>query len=181
MRRKQAVILLIGACLLGTLSIGAHRAALPDDPVVVGASTLSSHNYMVDRIAPLEVTRSESRPPVQLHRGPKAPVRTVVHHTVRPTRHFSPHLAYYSGAESWAASEHVRRLRECESGDVPTVVSTHNGVTYYGLYQMDRDFWTTYGGDPSYLGSPFRAPRWLQNEVAYRGFLARGFEPWACG
>lgn len=43
---------------------------------------------------------------------------------------------------------------------------------------MDRDFWLTYGGDPSLTAD--QAPPWMQDQVAYRGFLARGWEPWTC-
>lgn len=181
MRRQRAVSLLIGGLLLTTLSIGVHRA-LPSHPVVVGASAVGSSVGLDDRLpVASEISRSESRSALQLHRVPTTPVRTPRHHSVRPTRHLRPRVVHVSGAEAWAASERVRRLIYCESSGVPTVVSVHNGVTYYGLYQMDADFWTTYGGDPSYLSRPFRAPVWMQNEVAYRGYLHRGYEPWACG
>lgn len=51
---------------------------------------------------------------------------------------------------------------------------------YRGAYQMDRDFWLTYGGDPDYV-KPDRweeAPRWMQDQVAARGYRARGLQPW---
>lgn len=184
MRLQRAVIMFIGGLCLVTLSLGVNRA-LPDHPGVVAPSTVGSSNIVADRLTPFEVSRQETgphRPVLELHRGATKAVRATRNVQVRPSRHFRPRTyQYYSGAEAWAASEHVKRLIQCESGGDPTVVSTHAGVTYYGLYQMNRDFWTTYGGDPSYLSSPFRAPVWMQNEVAYRGYLHRGFEPWACG
>jgi len=181
MRRQQAVSLLIGVLSLVTLSMGVH-SALPTHAAVAAPSTVGSVSSVVDRLEGAETSRSEPRPPLQLHRSATQTVRTVSHHPARPARHFYPRAyQHINGAAAWAASEHVRHLIQCESGGDPTVVSTHNGVTYYGLYQMDQDFWTTYGGDPSYLSSPFRAPVWMQNEVAYRGYLHRGFEPWACG
>ena len=179
MRRQQAVIVILGV-LWGTFSMGVHHAR-PHHPAVVATSTTSSTTHLVDRYSDTKVTRSEHRSAIQLHRVAASKVRTTQHHQIRSPRYVSAGATHLAGAEAWAASAHTRRLIQCESGGDPTVVSTHSGVTYYGLYQMDRDFWTTYGGDPSYLSSPFRAPVWLQNEVAYRGYLHRGYEPWACG
>lgn len=183
MRRQRAVSLFIGAACLCTLSLGVNRA-LPANPAVAHPSAIGSTGNVASSYAPFEVSREERgphRPILQLHRVPTETVRTPRPRPVRPSRHIRPRVIHVSGAEAWAASEHVRRLIQCESGGDPTVVSVHAGVTYYGLYQMNRDFWITYGGDPSYLHRPFRAPVWMQNEVAYRGYLHRGYEPWTCG
>lgn len=73
------------------------------------------------------------------------------------------------------------RVGACESGNRYNVVAVHGGVTYYGRWQANGEFWTAYGGDASYLGgSSFTAPAWMQNLVAYRGYLARGWQPWQC-
>lgn len=53
---------------------------------------------------------------------------------------------------------------------------------------MNRAFWITYGGSMKYAGSQKdrktwrweKAPRWMQDQVAYRGYLDRGWQPWAC-
>jgi hypothetical protein len=76
------------------------------------------------------------------------------------------------------------RVRNCETGDTPNDYSYtdgHTGTVYYGPWQMNAEFWVTYGGDRSWLSRPFRAPRWMQNLVAYRGWLDRGWQPWECG
>ena len=63
----------------------------------------------------------------------------------------------------------------------------HNGGTYDGGMQADADFQRTYA--PDHLrrwGPAFNWPWWAQLEMAYRGWLFRGWEPWpntarACG
>lgn len=57
---------------------------------------------------------------------------------------------------------------------------------YRGKYQMDRDFWLTYGGDPAYAGTPDDRMTWRweqaspedQDRVALNGYAARGLDPW---
>lgn len=49
---------------------------------------------------------------------------------------------------------------------------------YRNAYQMDTDFWLTYGGDPAYAGRHEQAPPWMQDQVATRGYRARGLQPW---
>jgi hypothetical protein len=47
---------------------------------------------------------------------------------------------------------------------------------------MNADFVQTYGGvDPwSYVhGGVFTMPESMQDEIAYHGYLARGWQPWA--
>lgn len=68
-------------------------------------------------------------------------------------------------------------LAQCESSDNPRAV---NGP-YRGLYQMDQDFWETYGG-LTFGRRPDLATRAQQRLIAQRGYLARGREPWpTCG
>lgn len=81
----------------------------------------------------------------------------------------------------WAKTAQVQTLIWCESRKEYGVVAVNSGVTYYGAFQANADFWITYGGDPAYLNTnPFTAPKWMQNKVAYNGYLARGWEPWEC-
>lgn len=44
---------------------------------------------------------------------------------------------------------------------------------------MDADFWKTYGG-LQYASRPEMASEQEQDAVAYRGWLARGWQPWTC-
>lgn len=92
-----------------------------------------------------------------------------------------------AGLAAWLRAPETRKILGCESHDNPTDVSTHNGVVYYGEFQANRGFWLTYGGDPRYFvlarvggHSLFMAPKTMQDQVAYRGYLARGYEPWSC-
>lgn len=68
-----------------------------------------------------------------------------------------------------------RALAECESSNNPRAVSSSG--KYRGLYQMDRDFWRTYGG-LHYAPRPDLATRSQQTAVALAGYAARGGAPW---
>ena len=63
----------------------------------------------------------------------------------------------------------------------------HDGGTYDGGMQADRDFQRTYAPDHLRRWGPAYAwPWWAQLEMAYRGWLFRGWQPWpntarACG
>lgn len=82
------------------------------------------------------------------------------------------------GAAAWAASARAVRLRICESGNRYNAVSKTG--KYRGAYQMNRAFWLGYGGNPSI--TPDQASKTEQDSVAYRGWLARGWQPWPhCG
>ncbi len=50
---------------------------------------------------------------------------------------------------------------------------------YRGKWQMDADFWQTYGG-LQYASRPDAASEAEQDAVAYRGWQARGWQPWEC-
>lgn len=72
----------------------------------------------------------------------------------------------------WAA------LAQCESSGH---VHDNTGNGYYGLFQMDLDFWATYGGH-RYASRPDLATRGQQLVVALNGYRARGSQPWPqCG
>jgi hypothetical protein len=49
---------------------------------------------------------------------------------------------------------------------------------HYGAYQVDDDFWLSYGGDPAYVGRENEAPPAMQDRVAAAGYAARGGAPW---
>lgn len=82
-----------------------------------------------------------------------------------------------SGSAAWASSWAARRVAECESGGNPRAVNPSG--KYRGKWQMDRSFWRTYGG-LRFASRPDLATEAQQDEVAYRGWLARGWQPWSC-
>jgi len=84
---------------------------------------------------------------------------------------------YFERAQVWAASPKARAVIACESSNRPTAVSRTG--KYRGLWQMDADFWASYGG-LSIAARPDLASRAGQNYVAYRGFISRGWTPWEC-
>lgn len=67
-------------------------------------------------------------------------------------------------------------IRRIESSSNYGAVSASG--RYRGAYQADVDFWLTYGGDPDYAGRHEQAPPAMQDAVAYRGWQARGLNPW---
>lgn len=93
-----------------------------------------------------------------------------------------PRRSQPAGFKAWRQSSTARRVLACESHGNYTDMSHHAGVIYYGAWQANAAFWRTYGGDPRYLAdrSRFTAPAWMQDAVAYRGWLARGWSPWSC-
>lgn len=92
-----------------------------------------------------------------------------------------------TGGMGWAHSRAAYLVSNCESGDrsAPDVGSRYNGNAslrdraYSGKWQMDADFWATYGG-LAYANNAADASESAQDGVAYRGFLARGWQPWEC-
>lgn len=81
-----------------------------------------------------------------------------------------------TGWEAWAASPAARAVEWCESRDDPRSI---NPAGYYGLWQMNASFWATYGG-LRFGSRPDLATVAEQDQVAYQGWLARGWEPWSC-
>jgi hypothetical protein len=80
-------------------------------------------------------------------------------------------------AADWASTRAARAVAQCESGNDRSARS-HTGK-YRGKWQMDADFWRTYGG-LRFAASPELATEAEQDEVAFRGFVARGWQPWTC-
>lgn len=73
-------------------------------------------------------------------------------------------------AAQWAA------LRNCESTNNYRAVSKSG--KYRGAYQMDADFWGTYGDGSAPTAD--RATPEAQDAAAYKGYRARGWQPWTC-
>lgn len=63
------------------------------------------------------------------------------------------------------------------------MISTHGGVTYFGKWQGNAGFIRTYGHTDPWAwvrNGRFTMPEAQQDALAYRGWLARGWQPWSC-
>lgn len=83
----------------------------------------------------------------------------------------------FGSSAVWAASPKAVAVARCESGGSPTAVNRTG--KYQGKWQMDDSFWRSYGG-LAFASDPQYASEAQQDEVAYRGWLARGWSPWSC-
>jgi hypothetical protein len=77
---------------------------------------------------------------------------------------------------AWASSATARRVASRESGGNCRAVSPSG--KYRGKWQMDANFWRTYGGR-AYASTPDRASCAQQDIVAHRGWVARWWQPWS--
>lgn len=84
---------------------------------------------------------------------------------------------YWAEAQVWAQQPKTRSVIFCESSNDPQKVSKTG--KYRGLYQMDADFWSSYGG-LELASRPDLASRAAQNYVAYRGYVGNGWGRWEC-
>lgn len=173
MRRPLTVaVVLLAACAMPAPPQTGNRNDL-DPATVASGPSVSGSPARGPR-----VSRSHARPKIS---------RPVPHatakHAPRPT-HTRPGrpAATRAGYSTWRHSAEARRILACESHTNYTDMSRHGGVIYYGAWQANAGFWRTYGGDSRYLSdrSRFTAPAAMQDAVAYRGWLARGWSPWAC-
>ena len=92
---------------------------------------------------------------------------------IKPTRLVTGRSAF----ERWRTSSAARAVAECESGGDPH--ATNPSGKYRGKWQMDADFWQTYGG-LKFAARPDSATEYQQDLVAYKGWQARGWQPWEC-
>jgi hypothetical protein len=103
----------------------------------------------------------------------RIPPRQVTPLRASRSRTPEPHGPFWK----WVASAHALRVANCESNGNPRAVSRTG--KYRGKWQMDADFWRTYGG-LKYAPRPDLATESEQDRVAYNGWLARGWQPWSC-
>lgn len=79
------------------------------------------------------------------------------------------------GVRAFVRSPTARKVVQRESSGQCDVLSP--GGTYRGKWQMDADFWSSYGGR-NYAATPDRATCAQQDVVAYRGWVDRWWQPW---
>lgn len=84
---------------------------------------------------------------------------------------------YFAEAQVWAQTPKARSVAECESGGNPKSISATG--KYRGKWQMDADFWASYGG-LDLASRPDLASESEQNYVAYRGYVSAGWGRWEC-
>lgn len=77
--------------------------------------------------------------------------------------------------EEWKAAPFTKFIAIRESNRRCKAVNRSG--KYRGRWQMDKNFWSSYGGR-KYAKRPERASCAEQDLVAYRGWIARGWQPW---
>ena len=104
--------------------------------------------------------------------------RHVVKHHVQPKV-----IAASMTAEQWAHSADALIVTGCEAPDGATELDVHRGVYYFGKWQMDWNFVHDWGHVDAWsyvVGGKFTMSEPMQDEIAHRGFLHRGWQPWTC-
>jgi hypothetical protein len=77
--------------------------------------------------------------------------------------------------EAWVASYTAQRVAYAESRD--NCKSTGSNGKYRGKWQMDANFWATYGG-LKFASHADLATCAQQDIVAYNGWISRHWQPW---
>lgn len=106
--------------------------------------------------------------------GRRLPVPADV--TVSPLARTSREYRTTVGVQRFATSATARRVVSRESGGQCTIADPSG--TYRGKWQMDADFWSTYGGR-QFAARPDLATCAQQDVVAYRGWVDRWWQPWS--
>ena len=76
---------------------------------------------------------------------------------------------------NWVSSPTAKYVKRIESRG--NCKATGGNGKYQGTWQVNADFWKTYGGK-KYASKASKATCLEQDLVAYRGWLARGWSPW---
>lgn len=193
-KRTRKTISITAASVL--LAAGLVVGGPAPTAAVAEAPGLAKSVRSIETAKPMRVKKvSRSKARVETPKaGKKKIVKTKVskkHKRVKAkksTRKYLPDPANIVGtprwyaAQKWAKSPKGIAVRMCESNYAPQN-EVNGGVHYYGIWQVNRSFWLSNGGLKSYLPrgmGKFRASRGYQNYVAYRGYLSRGWSPWAC-
>lgn len=135
----------------------------------------------------VEEVNLPQQPVSRVEQASNTPGPILVHPQRRkaPVHHhrYVKHIAVSLSAEQWAASADAHLVTGCEAPDGPTEIDRHRGVWYFGLWQMDAEFVHDWGHvDPwrYVMHGQFMMPEHEQNEIAYRGWKVRGWQPWTC-
>ena len=158
------------------------RAAVLSDQRAKAAATRQHKKALADRSkrerqAALErAQRAKARTaPAPKKSSAPSVSRAAVHRISGPLTGWK--ARYWAEAQVWAQQPKTRSVIFCESSNDPQKVSKTG--KYRGLYQMDADFWASYGG-LELASRPDLASRAAQNYVAYRGYVGNGWGRWEC-
>lgn len=163
------IIMMLLAAVMGAAIFLVAHSRPTEQPRAAG--TLSS--LASDELPP---KGTSARPHVSTMVSQPAPVRRAARAT--RNRSQSPHqVAGSSAFGAWRTSRAARAVAQCESGNDNSAHSSTG--KYRGEWQMDHDFWSTYGG-LRFASSPELASEYEQDLVAYKGYQARGWQPWTC-
>jgi hypothetical protein len=158
-------VAVIVAALAGIVVAGSTTPATPTPtPTVTVTITSPPRTVEVTRVSRSQVAQ-------------RAPLATQRPASSTTAERSAVYRKYFTPAQTWAAQPKTRAVIACESGNRTNAVSATG--KYRGLYQMDTNFWRSYGG-LALAPSPDKASRAEQNYVAYRGFVSRGWAPWTC-
>lgn len=198
---KPAALVAITAALTlitGTLFAQHHSSpqARPQTVEAASASTISVADEMreirsaqqrASRSRPVVSAKPTGAPQLKQNKLPKPVVKAHPRSTRAPkprviaNRHAS--VSRGTSAYAWAHTTDAIKVANCESGDRSSWDhyngNPHMRGKYSGKWQMDSDFWSTYGGR-QFASTPADASESEQDIVAYKGYLARGWQPWSC-
>lgn len=190
MRRYVALLVAVIFVLGSACATVAFHHQRQSGPRLHGAQ-LAARSVHLLRPASDRASRGESRQPLvdelaQLRRARVRALRAHLKHqrrvlvarrARRAAAERARHLAALVSSDShvWATQPYAEQVSYCESsGNIRAV----NGQ-YLGKWQMDASFWSTYGG-LRFASSPLGATEAQQDQVAWTGWKARGWEPWQC-
>jgi hypothetical protein len=181
---------LLGSFLVLILLL-AFLPLLPAEPAPLTVDPVVSSLDRAEAVQ-LRVSRSERRaaplpPPPVVQRPAKVVQKAVVQ---KPKKTTSPRLTPSKTDPTvglsrsqrskvpfavWIVSPTAVRVAWRESHNVCSI--TNPSGKYQGKWQMDDNFWRSYGG-LRYAPNPHQASCSEQDLVAYRGWLSRGWQPW---
>jgi hypothetical protein len=100
----------------------------------------------------------------------------ITHHVVDPTRDLKTKAERKQiSFEVWVNSPTAIYVKKAESHN--NCKSTGSHGKYQGTWQVTAGFWKSYGG-LKYASKASKASCHEQDLVAYKGWIARGWNPW---
>jgi Transglycosylase-like domain len=160
------------SCGVVLVALGALLLSVPDDMRPIPAPTQTVF-VPLDRVVPgPTVTATVTAEP-----SPAPTVTVTREAAVSRSRASTPVHSVNDpvGFAAWLASPKGKAISWRESHNICDI--TNPTGKYQGKWQMDDNFWRSYGG-LKYAPNPHQATCHEQDLVAYRGWLARGWQPW---